>query len=279
MTRSPLCWVSLVISPRSHCQPAVEKADSGEDVDSELVGKLVSELQIEEELKEEGQTPASIDDFLGNSPFKISDEAGHEVVKLIRSYNDEKITVSFSISDLDANFNPYGNESNPDEAADPAMDDVDPQPRKQANTTTRAQTPAEEEEEEEEVLESDEMSDEAAPPINLSIVIEKPRKTGGALNISASARDGAIEVDAVSYVHDAALVTSNTPDSVHKRVDLYSGPPFGSLDENLQVLMERFLEERGVNQALAVFVADYVDVKEQNEYMSWLNNIKGFVEA
>ncbi|PHH60262.1 hypothetical protein CDD80_1655 [Ophiocordyceps camponoti-rufipedis] len=166
-----------------------------------------------------------------------------------------------------------------DEATDPAMDDVDPQPAKQPDPTPRQPTPPAGEEEEESLENDDDLPEDAAPPINLSIVIEKPTKTRGALNISASARDGAIEVDAVSYVHDAALVTANTPDTVHKRVDLYSGPPFGSLDENLQVLMERFLEERGVNQALAIFVADYVDVKEQNEYLSWLNNIKGFVEA
>lgn len=125
----------------------------------------------------------------------------------------------------------------------------------------------------------DELDDEAAAPINLSIVVEKPGKTAGALNIDATAQDGNIVVENMFFYEDAKVAKVDSPESAQKRADVYPGPPFGSLDEDLQVLMERFLEERGITQAMAVFVPDYVDVKEQKEYLRWLNNVKTFVDA
>ncbi len=62
-----------------------------------------------------------------------------------------------------------------------------------------------------------------------------------------------------------ALAYGKTAELSHKAENVYPGPPFGSLDEDLQVLMERYLEERGITQALAVFVPDYIDMKEQRE--------------
>lgn len=134
--------------------------------------------------------------------------------------------------------------------------------------------------EEEEVEESeDEHDEEGAAPINLSIVVEKPGKSAGALNIDATAQDGTIIVENMFFYEDAKVAKIDSPEAAQKRADVYPGPPFGSLDEDLQVLMERFLEERGVTQALAVFVPDYVDVKEQKEYLRWLSNVKAFVDA
>lgn len=125
----------------------------------------------------------------------------------------------------------------------------------------------------------DELDEENAAPINLSIVIEKPGKTAGALNIDATAQDGQIVVENLFYYDDVKVAKVENPEAAQKRADVYPGPPFGSLDDDLQVLMERFLEERGITQALAVFVPDYVDIKEQREYTRWLNNVKGFIDA
>lgn len=133
---------------------------------------------------------------------------------------------------------------------------------------------------EEDLDEMDEdMEDEAAAPISLTIVVEKPGKSAGALNIDATAQDGNVVVENMFFYEDAKVAKVDSPDAAQRRADVYPGPPFGSLDEDLQVLMERFLEERGVTQALAVFVPDYVDVKEQREYLRWLNNVKAFVDA
>lgn len=157
-------------------------------------------------------------------------------------------------------------------------EDVLQNPNNQSNVQSTGgarSAPAEEEMEED----MDDLDDEAAAPISLSILIEKPGKTAGALNIDATAQDGTVVVENLFFYEDAKVAKVDNPEAAQRRADVYPGPPFGSLDEDLQVLMERFLEERGVTQALAVFVPDYVDVKEQREYLRWLNNVKAFVDV
>ncbi|KAH7155197.1 glycoprotein suaprga1 [Dactylonectria estremocensis] len=237
------------------------------ETDDELSAKLESELQIEEDMKTSEQEPASIKDFLNNSAFKLIDTPGQEVVKLERSFGDEQITISFSIADI-TNYDPYAEESALEE--DGLEDDA-----LQGNGQHKGR--ATEEQVDEEL--DEELDEENAAPINLSIVIEKPGKAAGALNIDATAQDGNIVVENLFYYDDAKVAKVESPEAAQKRADVYPGPPFGSLDDDLQVLMERFLEERGITQALAVFVPDYVDVKEQREYTRWLSNVKGFIDA
>jgi complement component 1 Q subcomponent-binding protein len=65
------------------------RAAAGE-TDEELSAKLESELQFEEEASQDEQLPASVKDFLDNSPFEIEDVPGREEVKLTRTFGDEK---------------------------------------------------------------------------------------------------------------------------------------------------------------------------------------------
>jgi complement component 1 Q subcomponent-binding protein, mitochondrial len=141
--------------------------------------------------------------------------------------------------------------------------------------TPEGQRIAQAEAEEDGGIESDES--EAAVPCRLNVVVEKPGK--GALNIEAVAQDGQIMVENFYYFKDPKLAHGATAEIAHVAQDTYPGPPFGSLDEDLQILMERYLEERGVTQALAVFVPDYMDHKEQREYQAWLKDVKDFVDA
>ncbi|CAI6093385.1 unnamed protein product [Clonostachys chloroleuca] len=244
---------------------------SRSETDEELSVKLDSEIQIEEDMKANEQQPASVKDFLANTAFELIDTPGQEVVKLVRTFGEEKITVSFSIADI-TNYDPY-NEDPALEDEEDFNEDVIQSSGKQASDSSRAAPEEDLEGEEEDDIE------DAAAPINLSIVIEKPGKTSAALNIDATAQDGAIVVDNLFYYEDAKVARVDKPEDAQARADVYPGPPFGSLDEDLQVLMERFLEERGITQTLAVFVPDYVDVKEQREYLRWLNNVKNFVDA
>ncbi|KAI1344407.1 mitochondrial glycoprotein [Xylariaceae sp. FL0016] len=233
------------------------------EVDEELSAKLESELQFEDEMKENIQLPVTVKDFLDNSPFELKDTPGQEDVFLTRKYGNETITVSFSISDL-ANFEPdmYNEEE------DSALTDEEletPEGKRIAEA------------EAEEAMDADGENAEPAVPCRLNIVVEKPGK--GALNIEAIAQDGSVVVENFYYFKDPAMAHSSSPQAVHAAEDIYPGPPFGSLDEDLQILMERYLEERGVTQAMATFVPDYMDVKEQREYQAWLKDVKGFIDA
>lgn len=181
-----------------------------------------------------------------------------EGLQELTKYFPDRITISFSVTEL-----PYQDEEMMDE--DQALDDSDPQ------QPASQQQP-------EDGLEGEEDFG-AAPPTHLTVVVEKPAAKGaGALAIECTAQDGAVIIDNVHHYPDVAQAFASTPEASHARVDSYAGPSFSTLDEDLQVLMEQFLEERGIGENLAAFVPDYVDFKEQKEYQRWLKNVKTFVD-
>ncbi len=107
-------------------------------------------------------------------------------------------------------------------------------------------------------------------PARVNVMIEKKGK--GTLQIETTAQDGEIVIDNVYYFQNAELADAKTAELDWTRRNLYEGPPFGNLDEDLQVLLERYLDERGVNTALALWVPEYIDFKEQREYLNWLSS-------
>ena len=63
------------------------KAGEGDD---ELVAKLESEIQMENEMKDDGGVPTSVKDYLENGPFESIDTPGQVEVVLTRQFGDEK---------------------------------------------------------------------------------------------------------------------------------------------------------------------------------------------
>ncbi|KAK0713011.1 mitochondrial glycoprotein [Lasiosphaeria miniovina] len=226
------------------------------ETDEELSAKLAGEIEFENELDDTASIPSNVKDYIENGPFELKDTAGAEEVVLTRTFGDEKITVTFSISDIH-NFDQDAFDE------DPALADEmeDGEGRKEGEDGEGFD------------------GEDNEPPIRcrLNVVVEKPGK--GALQVEAAAQDGVVVVENLYYYKDAALAHAGSPDAVHKAQDVYPGPPFNSLDEDLQVLMERYLEDRGISQPLALFALDYIGVKEQKEYGQWLKNLKGFIDA
>lgn len=99
-------------------------------------------------------------------------------------------------------------------------------------------------------------------PINLDIYIEKAGQ--GSLEIRAVVEDGAIRTEGVQYV-PAENATSDL-------TTLFVGPPFESLDTELQAMFEAYLEERGINTELATIFPVVIEWKEQREYVDWLQS-------
>lgn len=118
----------------------------------------------------------------------------------------------------------------------------------------------------------DESPDEPEPafPAQVTVTIEKTRK--GALQIDATAEDGQISIHNVFYYPKSELASAETAELDWSASKLYSGPPFGNLDQDLQLLLERYLDERGINTELALWIPDYIDFKEQREYVDWLSS-------
>lgn len=139
-------------------------------------------------------------------------------------------------------------------------------------------SPADREEEDDSSAADEDLTGEASTsyPVRLHINVEK-KGVKGALYIESIVRDGANYIENVYYFPKAELADPKTAERDWERRSLYTGPPFGNLDEELQLLLERYLEERGINTALALWVPDYIDFKEQKEYMSWLAGMFRFL--
>lgn len=75
----------------------------------------------------------------------------------------------------------------------------------------------------------------------------------------------------------SASAAEQIRESLSQRSNQYAGPPFEQLDEELQSHLDEYLGVRGISSQLANVVPDYVDVKEQKEYLGWLNRVKDFV--
>ncbi|KAI9847222.1 MAG: hypothetical protein M1838_000982 [Thelocarpon superellum] len=273
------------------------------EVDVELVAKIESELQMEKEMRDSDEVPVSVKDYLENGPFEIEDVSGQEEVVLTRNFGDEQIRVVFSVADLntfDADADRYDERALEDEeelegealtdestqsggaqsksainAGRTSDDNIAVAPEDEISPANPSSSGANASD-----SAADESSlDEPSPsfPARVNVTITKPGQ--GALQIETIAQDGMVVIENVSYHANAALADESTAEAAFARKSAYSGPPFGNLDEDLQVLLERYLDERGVNTALALFVPDYIDYKEQREYLQWLSNVQSFVES
>ncbi|KAI7898189.1 mitochondrial glycoprotein [Cokeromyces recurvatus] len=209
-------------------------------VDADLAHKLEEEIKYEKSDENVNQ-PEFIKEFLEANSFQIDDKPGVDEVTLTRTFGNEKIRVLFSISDI--------NNTTPDEFL--PEDDM-----------------AVAEDDEEEAI---------SFPVRASVTIEKDGH--GAVTIDTIAQEGQISVESVMYYKDSKMANEQSAEADWQRRGLYIGPQFAELDEGLQNQFERYLEERGVNAALANFLPGYVEYKEQKEYVQWLQNMKNFVSA
>ncbi|KAL9541751.1 hypothetical protein MBANPS3_008944 [Mucor bainieri] len=243
---------------------AVPRLSSG-DVDPDLVHLLDEELQFE---KAETEAPAFIKEFLDTNLFHIEDKVGHDKVTLTRTFGNEKINVIFSISDINNTVEEFTEEELQDGEEVIAKDTTDIADEKEATTG-----------EEEVTAIKDQNLDDASFPVRATVIIEKQDK--GSLVLNTVAQDGYLHIDAVRYFKQGQIQPQDmtTVDIGEQRQDLYMGPVFDELDEQIQTTFSRYLEERGIDTALATFLPDYVDYKEQKEYVNWLKDVNDFVSA
>ncbi|CAO1625061.1 unnamed protein product [Parajaminaea phylloscopi] len=227
------------------------RAGSGTS-DVELSSRLNQELTYERETAQ-SQThgsesePDFLRDFKSTGTWSIRDFAGSDEIALEREFGNEKIRVLFSIGDIDAGMEEDGFDD--DDAAGP-------------NGSSANSEGGED--------------DEPALPVRCAITITKPN---GALTIDAQSEHGQFRIENISFYKDANLASELTAEADWKRRGLYIGPQFPTLDDSLQEQFQAFLEERGIDDDLALFVPMFAEYKEQKEYCNWLENVKSWVEA
>lgn len=256
-------------------------------VTDELVAKLQSEIGMEEDMKDDEDLSINIAEYLESSPFELQDKPGEQEVVLTRTFGDEQIRITFTVADL---HNMDADQAMEDDAMyDPEVSDMDGQSgganTKGAINQGRGSdgnfriapedriAPADREGLAEE---EDFPEEQQAFPARVNIRIERPGK--GALAIEATAQDGEFMIEDLAHFDKAELADPATAEANWARQALYTGPPFNNLDEDLQLLLEKYLEERGINTRMALFIPDYIDHKEQKEYILWLNKLRKFVE-
>ncbi|KAI9222549.1 mitochondrial glycoprotein [Blastocladiella britannica] len=116
-------------------------------------------------------------------------------------------------------------------------------------------------------------------PVSAVITITRPgMPAAGAITFQSICEEGAFQVTNVTYTDDAVLAALDTAEADYKRRGTYMGPVFDELDDTLADAYYAFLEERGVSAEVAEFIPEYIEYKEQNEYVRWLEKVKSFVE-
>ncbi|KDE03009.1 hypothetical protein MVLG_06477 [Microbotryum lychnidis-dioicae p1A1 Lamole] len=253
---APVPFTSALLSPLSvrNFSQTCTRFDQ-----SALTAKLAEEINYEQEQAADtiNNEPDFLKEFKNQGVWEIIDEPGADEVILTRTFGQETIRLIFSISDIDA------------EAPQPP----ELEPQEQDYIDTGASPDAG----------SGGLGDEATESpldedisIQAAITITKPG--GGALSIDTVAQDGIFTINNVTFYKDAHIAMSMGSEADWTRQGLYMGPAFENLDEGVQNEFEAFLEERGIDSNLAIFIAELAEHKEQKEYVSWLHNVKEFLE-
>ena len=107
---------------------------------------------------------------------------------------------------------------------------------------------------------------------DVQILIHKQGKNTGFL-VEAVILDGQLNLNQVHVSgnlqeYHQKLLTGNI------EPDVYQGPDFGTLDENLRQAFFDFCSELGVNEECASFIEMTSLHKDQQLYMNWLKNAK-----
>ncbi|KAJ5780567.1 Mitochondrial glycoprotein [Penicillium paradoxum] len=236
---------------------SIFKAPSSE-VDIDLLAKLEDELKHEKssDIPEFAEQQEIIDEIVKHGEWQVKDVAGEQEVILSKKFGNENIRVSFTVADIQ---NISEQEDFDDASLTDEMEFQNQSRGQHAETSEEFEQP------------------EPSFPARVNITVEKPNN--GALLIQTVVQDGVFQIEEVSHFAKADLAQAQTAEKDWARQSLYAGPPFENLDEDLQGLWDRYLEDRGINAEFANMVPDYISVKEQKEYLRWLETVKNFIGA
>lgn len=116
--------------------------------------------------------------------------------------------------------------------------------------------------------EEEEEGDENSPPVQFMVTVSKAGKD---LKINCISEDAKASVD--------GMIIAPTEASLDEIGDLYRGPVLDDLPEDVRVGLDDYLvEDCGIDEDVAAFVAMYSDHREQAEYIAWLKDLKKIVE-
>ncbi|KAJ2708800.1 Mitochondrial acidic protein mam33 [Coemansia spiralis] len=236
------------MSIRALSASAVARANGS--VDSDLSHTLGEEVEYEANQVAEEGVPDFIQAFTEKTGFKIKTKLGENRVVLTKQFGTEHITVAFDVSEI----------RNID---DPIADISVYRENDQGDAVKEAETKSE-----------DTPKDF---PIFFTATFAKPGAP--VLHMELESEECEVGVDHMKFLpaEDVAVGADMASDWARKQV--YCGPIFGQLSDDLKENVDAFLAERGIDTALTLFMQDYIEFKEQGDYLEWLKKFKAFVDA
>lgn len=249
--RQPLNRTALIVS-RTHPTRTFFTTQYRANKQRQAVSDiLTSEYKIETDLASAEQSPAVFKPYLEKSGFSIVETPGKNEAELVKKTNvGETVRVFFDVAQV----------------VNLPFDDPLTEENLAADTA---------EENDGEVFDS--LDDNFA---NVTVIISH-EGNGSALSFDLlmNLQDRSFYIDSVTPFKSAADVLHDTAESQFNNNLKYRGPPFSNLDEGLQESLESYLESRGINEELSEFICTYSEFKENNEYISWLEDMKGFFQT
>ncbi|KAB1218782.1 hypothetical protein CJ030_MR3G026662 [Morella rubra] len=104
--------------------------------------------------------------------------------------------------------------------------------------------------------------------LHITLIVNITKGEGGdVLEIMCSAWPDSIEIKRLFLCRGVKMPAQS-----------YAGPEFKELDDELQDSLYEFLEARGVNDELAVFLHKYMKNKDKTEFVRWMGTVKSFIE-
>ncbi|KAK6205299.1 mitochondrial acidic matrix protein [Scheffersomyces amazonensis] len=217
---------------------------------------------LQSELKVTKTVPNKLDDiydaYLKDNKWEIVDNAGQSVVALTKKLDDGKIiSVYFDIEQV---------------ADTPISDEAE-----QENFDSEEAASEEDEFDENEQVRN-EIDEFDKLMCNVRIVLENPGSEAGIfINLILHSLENSFIIDYVSNHSNIAELKHEIESTGEFSDQLsYQGPRFSQLDESIQTQFEAYLSTNGIDDELAEFIVVYSEVKEENEYRSWLSGLVSF---
>ncbi|KAJ2552700.1 Mitochondrial acidic protein mam33 [Coemansia sp. RSA 1933] len=219
-------------------------------VDADLAHTLSEEIDYEAKQEAEEGVPEFIQAFTTSTGFKIKADPGSNLVVMTKKFGNENITVSFNVSEI----------LNVD---DPIADVSVYRENEQGEPVKDAEKKA------------DDVPEDF--PIYFTATFAKPGAP--VLHMELECEEGEIGIDRMKFIPDEETAIANTLEKDWQRKQVYCGPIFGQLSDDLKENVDEFLAERNIDTALTLFMLDFIEYKEQSEYLQWLREFKKFINA
>ena len=124
-----------------------------------------------------------------------------------------------------------------------------------------------------------EIADYEASFANVKVLISRPLSNDGLFfNLLLQDSEEGFLVDYFNYKPDVSeFLAQVESSSMFLSNAEYQGPRFSNLDDALQITMEKYLNEKGIDMELAEFVFSYAEVKEEDSYRHLLDNVSKYL--